>query len=325
MSFNKGEIFALMGSNGAGKSTLMKLLSQNIAMTSGEIFILDKCQDSISYCDEENIIWPNLTIEEHLYLFAILNGILPASAKRIVESLIKELDIEGGAKLKAKFLSGGYKRKLCVILSLLGKSRMVLLDEPTTGIDPVSKQRLWKRLHQEFSSGVDRTLILTTHSSNEAEVNCSRIGLFMDGFLRCAGTSQELKDKFSKGYELTVKLSHSEDDKLNEFIATEIPEAIRKGQRGTSLQYYIPRQSFKLMSELFTSVSKIQSFDGVEDCFIRECSLDQIILDILEDTNFPSSQETDCAVLLCGIFVQAMCFCLLVIYLYFSVNHAETS
>ncbi|GBL88242.1 ATP-binding cassette sub-family A member 5 [Araneus ventricosus] len=296
MSFHEGEIFALMGSNGAGKSTLMKLLSLNVGLTSGEIFIRDKYMEPITYCAEENTIWPNLTVEEHLRLFAALNGVPIKYADKVANSLMKDLGMESHAKKRARHLSGGNQRKLSIALSLLGDSNLVLLDEPTTGMDPVSKQHLWKKLHQEFPAASDRTLILTTHSSNEAEVNCSRIGLFMDGNLRCLGTSQALKKEFNKGYELTVRLRNEDNQKFNSFLESEIPEVFEKSRRGVKLQYYIPTQAFKSMSELFMAVGKIQAFKGIEDCFISECSLDQIILDFLSQANTQITGDDECAV-----------------------------
>ncbi|CAL1272477.1 unnamed protein product [Larinioides sclopetarius] len=276
LSFLEGEIFALMGSNGAGKSTLMKLLSLNVELTSGEIFIRDKYMESITYCAEENTVWSNLTVEEHLRLFAALNGVPTKHAVEVAKGIMKDLDMESHAKKRAKHLSGGYKRKLSIALSLLGNSNLVLLDEPTTGMDPVSKQYLWKKLHQEFPETSDRTLILTTHSSNEAEVNCSRIGLFMDGNLRCEGSSQALKKEFTKGFELTVKLKNEDTEKFISFLMSEIPDSFEKFHRGITLHYYIPTHAFTSMSELFTAVEKIQKFESVEDCFICECSLDQV-------------------------------------------------
>ncbi|GIY37280.1 ATP-binding cassette sub-family A member 8-A [Caerostris darwini] len=242
-----------------------------------EICIDNRYKDSIAYCDEEDIFWPNLTVEEHLYLFAILNGISKESPNRITEELLKELGLESNAKCNAGHLSGGSKRKLCVILNLLENARLVLLDEPTTGLDPLSKDRLRRRLHQEFPPSQDRTLVLTTHSASEAEDHCSRIGLLVNGSLMCSGTSQELKDKFSKGFQLTVKLkSSSKIDEFNQFLVREIPTVIKKWQRTTTLQYYFPRNTFNLMSELFNSVAKIQSFKGVVDCLVRDYPMDQV-------------------------------------------------
>ncbi|KAF8767702.1 ATP-binding cassette sub-family A member 3 like protein [Argiope bruennichi] len=295
MTFLEGEIFALMGSNGAGKSTLMKLLSLNVGLTCGEIIIRDKLLDSTTYCAEENTIWPNLTVEEHLRLFAVLNGVPRYNAEDVVNNIMKDLALGSHATKRARHLSGGYQRKLSIALSLLGNSKLVLLDEPTTGMDPVSKQRLWSKLHKDFPSTSDRTLIVTTHSSNEAEINCTRIGLFIDGNLRCLGTSQALKKQFSIGYELTVRLRNGEIEKFNRFLISEIREAFEKSQRGLTLQYYIPAKAFKSMSALFTEVVKIQSFDDVEDCFITECSLDQIILDLLSQANAQIGDE-ECSV-----------------------------
>ncbi|GFT61858.1 ATP-binding cassette sub-family A member 5 [Nephila pilipes] len=291
----EGEILAIMGSNGAGKSTLMKLLSENRALTSGEIIIRDKFNESISYCSEENIIWPELSVKEHLQLFAVLNGIPISTINEVINRIISDLDLTDHTRKQAKHLSGGLQRRLCIALTLLGNSKLVLLDEPTTGMDPISKQNLWKRLHCEFPPMIDRTLILSTHSSNEAEVNCSRIGLFISGILRCIGTSQELKKQFSKGFELTIRMKASRDDAFNSLLSNVIPGIIEKGQRGATLQYYIPKEAFNTFLELFIAVEKVQNINGVKNCFIIECSLDQLILDLLEESTIENTEDNECA------------------------------
>ncbi|GFY42017.1 ATP-binding cassette sub-family A member 5 [Trichonephila inaurata madagascariensis] len=295
LDFNEGEIFAVMGSNGAGKSTLMKLLSENEALTSGEIIIREKFRESISYCSEENIIWPDLSVKEHLQLFAVLNGIPIVTVNEVIDRIISDLDLTNHTRKKARHLSGGLKRRLCIALTLLGNSKLVLLDEPTTGMDPISKRNLWKRLHCEFPPMIDRTLVLSTHSSNEAEVNCSRIGLFISGHLRCIGTSQELKKQFSKGFQLTMSLKMPRDDMFDRHITDEIPEVIEKCQRGNVLQYYIPIDAFDSYICLLTAVQRVQQIGGVENCFITECPLDQIILDLLEESANTNTEDTDCA------------------------------
>ncbi|GFQ67965.1 ATP-binding cassette sub-family A member 5, partial [Trichonephila clavata] len=210
--------------------------------------------------------------------------------------IISDLDLTNHTRKKARHLSGGLQRKLCIALTLLGNSKLVLLDEPTTGLDPISKRNLWKRLHCEFPPMIDRTLVLSTHSSNEAEVNCSRIGLFISGHLRCIGTRQELKKQFSKGFQLTLSLKMPRDDTFDRHVTCEIPEIIEKCQRGNVLQYYIPKDAFDSYIWLLTAVQRVQQIDGVENCFITECPLDQIILDLLEESANENTDDTDCAV-----------------------------
>ncbi|GBL88237.1 ATP-binding cassette sub-family A member 6 [Araneus ventricosus] len=296
MSFLEGEIFALMGRNGTGKSTLMKLLSFNTGLTSGEISIREKYMESIAYCPEKNTVWFDLTVEEHLRLFAILDGVPIKYADQVVENVMKALLLKNVANRRTGTLSMGTQRKVSIALCLLGNSNLVLLDEPTTGLDPINKHFLWKFLHREFPATSKRTLILTIESSNEAEVNASRIGLFSDGNLRTLGTTKALKKQFNKDFQLNIKMKNEDNKKLKSYLVSEIPVAVEKFHKGVMLQYYIPRQAFKSLTELFTAVAKIQAFEGVENCLITECPLNQIIMEILSEANKQVTGEDEYAV-----------------------------
>ncbi|CAL1272476.1 unnamed protein product [Larinioides sclopetarius] len=281
MSFFEGETFALMGSNGTGKSTLMKLLSLEEVLTSGKISIRDSCMESITYCPEGNTVWFDLTVREQLRLFAILNGVPIKYADEKVDNVLLFHLLKHVEHKKAGHLSMGLQRKLTVALSLLGNSKIVLLDEPTTGMDPISKNYFWKKLHKEFPGTTERTLILTTKSSNEAGVNCARIGLFSDGTLRSLGTTETFKKETSKGFQMNIKLKNRDNRKMKNYIMSEIPKAVGKYNKGAVLQYYIPREAFKSMSELFMAVAKIQAFKNVESCFICQRPLNEIFLETL--------------------------------------------
>ncbi|GBL88207.1 ATP-binding cassette sub-family A member 3 [Araneus ventricosus] len=209
---------------------------------------------------------------------------------------MKDLLLQNAANRKTEYLSMSYQRKMSIALCLLGNSNLVLLDEPTTGMDPISKHFLWKLLHREFPATSKRTLILTIESSNEAEVNASRIGLFSDGNLRSLGTTEDLKKQFNKDFQLNIKMKNEDNKKLKSYLVSEIPEAVEKFYKGVMLQYYIPRQAFKSMSGLFTAVAKIQAFEGVETCLISECPLNQIILEILSQANKQVTGEDEYAI-----------------------------
>lgn len=193
-----GELFSLLGTNGAGKTTTIKMLSTLILPTSGEVEInnLDLVKDSskikeiINISPQETAVASNLTVLENLYFMAGIYQI-PNKEDKIKE-LIKLFKLEEVLKQKAKTLSGGYQRKLSIAISLINNPKILFLDEPTLGLDVISRHDLWKVI--ELLKG-KTTIILTTHYMEEAEVLSDRIGIMNKGKLIELGTSKELIKK----------------------------------------------------------------------------------------------------------------------------------
>lgn len=198
LEIKTGELFSLLGTNGAGKTTTIKMLSTLILPTSGEVEInnLDLVKDSskikeiINISPQETAVASNLTVLENLYFMACIYQI-PNKEDKIKE-LIKLFKLEEVLKQKAKTLSGGYQRKLSIAISLINNPKILFLDEPTLGLDVISRHDLWKVI--ELLKG-KTTIILTTHYMEEAEVLSDRIGIMNKGKLIELGTSKELIKK----------------------------------------------------------------------------------------------------------------------------------
>ena len=157
----------------------------------------------LGYCPQTDTVWPRVRLQEHLQLFARIRGVAEAEIEGLVESYTRGLHIEDHAGKFVKDCSGGTKRKLSYGIAMVGKPRIVLLDEPSTGMDPQSKRFVWNTISSSFKEG--RGAILTTHSMEEADAICSRIGILVNGELRCLGSSQHLKNQFGAGYLLEIK------------------------------------------------------------------------------------------------------------------------
>ena len=198
LEIKTGKLFSLLGTNGAGKTTTIKMLSTLILPTSGEVEInnLDLVKDSskikeiINISPQETAVASNLTVLENLYFMAGIYQI-PNKEDKIKE-LIKLFKLEEVLKQKAKTLSGGYQRKLSIAISLINNPKILFLDEPTLGLDVISRHDLWKVI--ELLKG-KTTIILTTHYMEEAEVLSDRIGIMNKGKLIELGTSKELIKK----------------------------------------------------------------------------------------------------------------------------------
>jgi ATP-binding cassette subfamily A (ABC1) protein 3 len=201
------EIFCLLGHNGAGKTTLISMISGILEVDEGDIelngisLIKNKkfLYENIGLCTQEDLYFKELTVKEHLVYMSELKG-KKANNIEIVD-LLNRLDLIEKADDIADHLSGGQKRKLCIALALIGKSKLILLDEPTSGMDVIAKKNLWEFLKNYKD---DRILILTTHSLDEAEYLGDRIGIMNEGRYICSGTSSYLKSKYPCGFNINI-------------------------------------------------------------------------------------------------------------------------
>ena len=198
LEIKTGELFSLLGTNGAGKTTTIKMISTLILPTSGTINIngLDIIKDRekikriINISPQETAIAPNLTVLENLYFIAGIYEIKKAKEK--INELIKLFKLEEVLNQKAKILSGGYQRKLSIAISLINDPEILFLDEPTLGLDVISRRELW-HIIENLKGKI--TIILTTHYMEEAEILSDRIGIMNKGKLIELGTSKELIKK----------------------------------------------------------------------------------------------------------------------------------
>ena len=193
----EGELFSLLGINGAGKTTTVKMLTTLTSATSGDAFVLgdsiltdaDKIKENIDVSMQESAIARKLTVEENVDFYARLCG---QSGDELAENKARVFKIFGLDAVKDKLasqLSGGYQRKLSIALALVTRPRVLFLDEPTLGLDVISRRELWRAI-SEMKGGM--TIILTTHYMEEAEALSDRIGVMKDGKMLFVGTKEEM-------------------------------------------------------------------------------------------------------------------------------------
>lgn len=198
LQIEQGEFYGLLGVNGAGKSTTIKMLSCLIAPTSGDAEILsdsiskasEKVKEIIGVSPQDTSVAPNLTVMENLEFIARVYGFSKSRAKEKAQRTIEEFDMRDVAKSRAKTLSGGYKRRLSIAMSLISEPKVLFLDEPTLGLDVLARRELWKQI-EKLKGRV--TLVLTTHYMEEAEALCDRVGIMVKGILKAQGSIGELK------------------------------------------------------------------------------------------------------------------------------------
>lgn len=211
LAINRGECFGLLGPNGAGKSTTINILTGFMTPTSGTAWIngkdiqsdMDAVYGIMGVCPQDNLIWPQLTAREHMSFYGRLKNLKGPQLQAAVENSLKSVNLwyGGVADKQAKTYSGGMKRRLSVAISLIGDPLVVYMDEPSTGLDPASRQNLWDVVK---SSKPGRGIILTTHSMEEAAVLCDRLGIFVDGQLVCLGNPKELTARYGGYFVFTI-------------------------------------------------------------------------------------------------------------------------
>ena len=219
-----GECFGFLGINGAGKTTTFKCLSNEIFPTSGNIFIdnkninknFDSIRSLIGYCPQFDAIFDFLTVYENLEFYGLIKGAKKEKIKDIINALIEEMNLLKFKNKIAGSLSGGNKRKLSVAISLICNPPIILLDEPSTGMDPEARRFMWGVIHRVSLNQKKSTIIMTTHSMEEAETLCKRIGILVDGQFKCLSTSDEIKEKYGYGYEINLQIKKPEINILYE-------------------------------------------------------------------------------------------------------------
>ncbi|XP_019855200.1 PREDICTED: ATP-binding cassette sub-family A member 3-like [Amphimedon queenslandica] len=292
----KGQITALLGHNGAGKTTTMSILTGLFPPTSGGAYInglsvvsdIDIIRRNLGICPQHNVLFDRLTVSEHLHFFARLKGAPSTGISSEVDTLIDDLLLKDKRRVKSMNLSGGMKRKLSVAIALVGGSEVVILDEPTSGMDPYARRATWDLLtkHKE-----GRTILLTTHFMDEADLLGDRIAIMSEGKLRCSGSSLFLKSRYGVGYHMTmVKGSSCDSGRVTSLVKETVSGAEQVTDVGAELSFLLPAQSTQQFPDLFDILDSrkeelgINSFGvsvtTMEEVFIRVSSgTDEILLD----------------------------------------------
>ncbi|PTB64675.1 P-loop containing nucleoside triphosphate hydrolase protein [Trichoderma citrinoviride] len=199
LTAKRGEILALLGANGSGKSTTLDAIAGISDFTSGNISV--DTSGGLGYAPQQNVLWDELTVEEHIRLFSRIKDPLKKTSDTAIAALIDAIGLRSKAKAWSKTLSGGQKRKLQLGLMLVGGSSVCCVDEVSSGIDPLSRRKIWDILLKERGS---RTIIMTTHFLDEADLLADNIAILSKGTLRAEGSSAQLKDTYGAGYRIHV-------------------------------------------------------------------------------------------------------------------------
>lgn len=194
------------------------MLTGDEKITSGEAWVrgvslkrnMNQVNQMIGYCPQFDALIEDLTGRETLEIYSLLRGIPKRKIHATSIALATELNFIRHIDKKVKEYSGGNKRKLSTAVALIGNPAVVYLDEPTTGLDPGAKRHLWNMICKIRSTG--KSIVLTSHSMDECEALCTRLAIMVNGEFKCIGSVQHLKNKFSKGFTLVIKLKKNTSD-----------------------------------------------------------------------------------------------------------------
>ena len=295
MGLHQQECFGHLGPNGAGKTTLLRILSGQEIPSAGDVIVhgfhlknnFRGLQKSIGYCPQFDILYDELNAIEHLQLYAKLKGIGSVSAiDSEVKRLIQQLDLSVHALKPSGTLSGGNRRKLSVACALVGDPPVIILDEPSTGMDPASKRFMWdviSKLRQ------DHAVILTTHSMEECEAVAQRVGVMVEGEMVALGSLQHLKSRFGNQYQIDIVCnSFSAANNAIDTLLTILPGCNVTEQHGQQIRLTIHRINHQVntnnsefqLAHVFECIEQYKESLHIRAYQVCQTSLEQIFIDL---------------------------------------------
>uniref|UniRef100_A0A804PHP5 ABC transporter domain-containing protein n=2 Tax=Zea mays TaxID=4577 RepID=A0A804PHP5_MAIZE len=294
LSVQRGQCFGILGPNGAGKTSLISMLTGFTKPTSGTAYIdgmdirldMNKIYTGIGVCPQFDLLWETLTGREHLMFYGRLKNLRGGALDVAVEHSLRSVRLfDGGIadKRVAKY-SGGMKRRLSVAISLIGDPKVVYMDEPSSGLDPASRRALWNAV---MSAKENRAIVLTTHSMEEAEALCDRIGIMVNGSLQCIGNSKELKARYGGTYMLTVTAAAGEEAAVEQLVRSLCPAANGVYRISGTQKFEMPKQGLRI-SEVFQAMERAKSWLNIAAWGLSDATLEDTFIKVASGSDASS-------------------------------------
>uniref|UniRef100_A0A665XAW7 ATP-binding cassette, sub-family A (ABC1), member 12 n=1 Tax=Echeneis naucrates TaxID=173247 RepID=A0A665XAW7_ECHNA len=269
-----GECFGLLGVNGAGKTTTFKMLTGDISPTDGT------CRNqgiNIGYCPQVDALDSLLTGEEHLYFYARIRGITKRQIEGVVKYLLNRLGLNYHRNIITDAYSCGTRRKLSTALALIGHPQILLLDEPSSGMDPRTKRHLWKIISEEVKGKC--AVVLTSHSMEECEALCSRLAIMVKGQFRCLGSLQHIKNRFGSGFTVKMYLAAASCDAeaITSFMQHRFPSTYLKEQHSTVVEYHVPVAPGGV-ADIFHQLESNKNALQIKHFSVSQTTLDEVFI-----------------------------------------------
>ncbi|MBN3289285.1 ABCA3 protein, partial [Polypterus senegalus] len=298
LNMYEGQITVLLGHNGAGKTTTLSVLTGLFPPTTGRAYIngYDISQDmalirrSLGLCPQHDVLFDNLTVVEHLQFYAQLKGYPSEKMPSEIHHILRILGLEEKRFSRSKALSGGMKRKLSIGIALIGDSKVVMLDEPTSGMDPAARRATWDLLHSQKHG---RTILLTTHFMDEADLLGDRIAIMAKGELQCCGSPLFLKNKYDNepifeiivhlslgaGYHMViVKDALCNVSEITRLVKMYVPNANVESSAGAELSFILPKESTNRFELLFAELEMKRDELGIASYGASVTTMEEVFL-----------------------------------------------
>ncbi|CAG2053674.1 unnamed protein product [Timema podura] len=288
LTIYEGQITAILGHNGAGKTTLFNILTGLTAPSAGTAFVFGYdirgyLPASVAYLANALVVLSS-TAED-----GEIEGIPPSLIDLEVSKTLRDIDLVDKANTFSKHLSGGQKRKLSVGIAVIGDPKIIILDEPTAGVDPYSRRHMWSVLQNRRHGKV---ILLTTHFMDEADILADRKAVVSKGRLRCCGSSLFLKNKFGIGYHLTLVLDGvAREHAITRLVMSHVAKAEKARRHGRELSFILPHNAVDNFAPLFSAIEAEKSTRsgrlGIGSYGVSMTTLEEVFLHLERD------EETD--------------------------------
>ncbi|KAL2912237.1 hypothetical protein HK105_208305 [Polyrhizophydium stewartii] len=286
----EGVVFGLLGPNGAGKTTLISILTGLYSASSGEATIAGynvnhetaEVYRHIGICPQFDILWEELTVGEHLYFYARLKGIPMSHEREAVRVALANVALTNFEDRLTKGLSGGEKRRLSIAIALLGSPKVVFFDEPTTGLDPEVRRLIWSIVD---TAKQGKTVVLTTHSMEEAEALCQRIGIMAKGTLRCLANPIRLKQVYGSGFKIFFNTLEKDMEKAMKFVESILPGGYKIiDSFATNAAYEFPPTP-GFLAQLFRQIEAHKADVGILDYGVGQTTLEEVFVRLISEAD----------------------------------------
>ncbi|KAF9950283.1 hypothetical protein BGZ70_001441, partial [Mortierella alpina] len=245
----------------------------------------------IGVCPQHDILWEDLTVGDHLLFYSRLRGIPPSLEQQAVDFAIASVSLTTFRDRQILGLSGGEKRRVSIAIALLGDNSVIFLDEPSTGLDPAVRRVIWDIINRVK---VNKTVVLTTHSMEEADILSDRIAIMTLGRLRCIGTSLHLKELYGTGFRLDISSKPGRLGEACQSVERQVLTGmsfrrIDKFTNATTYEFHLQQQQGSeaqargQLSKVFSELSQPGRFPAVEDWGVSQTTLEDVFIKIVTE------------------------------------------
>ena len=270
-------------------SGLIQILTGMASPTAGSASVcgfdinthMDCVKRVIGVCPQFDVLWEDMTVRQHLVFYSMLRGLPRSRIKVEARRLAEKMELDGDVYNKlASALSGGAKRRLSIAIALAGRPPCLFFDEPTTGLDPETRRQIWGIIKAEQR---DNAIVITTHSMEEADALCSRIGIMAGGSLRAIGSQNYLKSRFGDGFKVTLNCVDESKRRLrrvNDFIMSLSSNAQFVSRFGAHLTYTVPMAGGDV-ALIFNRMERSKRELGVVEWGVTQASLEEVFIKVV--------------------------------------------